>query len=179
MKYVLQIFFNLWKLKNGYNKFSNKFIKKIFENAYYLHLKRYGSYIDLKANFINIPLFPHDYFGIFISGGSHIGRDCVIFQHVTIGSNTIPKSKKFGSPTIGDNCYIGAGAKIIGNISIGNNCRIGANCVVVNDIKSNSVVVNGKVNIIQKEELDNRFYTKKGDNWVYYSNGNWVLDKKI
>ena len=77
---------------------------------------------------------------------------------MTIGSNTTVGSKNQGSPTIGDNVYIGAGAKIIGNCKIGNNCRIGANCIVTKDIPDNCVCVNRGLEIIQKEEvLDNTF----------------------
>jgi serine O-acetyltransferase len=55
-----------------------------------------------------------------------------------------------GGPIIGNNVFIGAGAKIIGNIKIGNNVRIGASCVVVEDIPDNCTVVMHKPRIIQK-----------------------------
>ena len=42
---------------------------------------------------------------------------------------------------IGDNVYIGPGAKIFGNIRIGSNVAIGANCVVNEDIPDDAVVV--------------------------------------
>lgn len=78
------------------------------------------------------------------------------------------------SPKIGDNCYIGAGAKIIGNVVVGNNVRIGANAVVVEDIPDNSVVVMEKPKIIQKEEiLDNRFFSWVNGKRVYWENGEW------
>jgi serine O-acetyltransferase len=64
-------------------------------------------------------------------------------------------SKGKGAPTIGNNCYIGAGAKIIGSVKIGNNCRIGANCVVYRDALDNLVAVLQSTRIIQKKELDN------------------------
>ena len=35
-----------------------------------------------------------------------------------------------GAPVIGDNVYIGPGAKIFRAIRVGNNVRIGTNCVV-------------------------------------------------
>ena len=41
---------------------------------------------------------------------------------------------------IGDNCYIGLGAKIFGSVKIGNNVIIGANSVVTKDIPDNCVV---------------------------------------
>ena len=57
------------------------------------------------------------------------------------------RGKKKGYPQLGDNVYIGPGAKIIGAIRIGNNVAIGANCVVTKDIPDNAVVVGipGKV----------------------------------
>ena len=67
-------------------------------------------------------------------------------QQVTIGSNNITKSR--GAPTIKDNVFIGAGAKIIGKITIGNNVKIGAGCIVVTDIPDGATVVMNKPRII-------------------------------
>jgi len=52
-----------------------------------------------------------------------------------------------GVPTIGDNVYIGPGAKLFGAIVVGDNAAIGANCVVTHDVPENAVVVGipGKV----------------------------------
>lgn len=68
-----------------------------------------------------------------------IGENCNLSSGVTIGM--IPRGKNQGTPVIGDNVYIGPGAKIIGNIKIGNSVAIGANCVVTKDIPDNAVVV--------------------------------------
>jgi len=65
-----------------------------------------------------------------------------------------------GSPVIGDNVFIGCGAKIIGGVRVGNNVRIGANCVVVEDIPDDCTVVLGKPRVIPKSSnRDNRFVT--------------------
>ena len=64
-----------------------------------------------------------------------IGENCTISQCVTIGG----RSKK-GVPTIGDNVYIGAGAKILGEVTVGSNSIIGANAVVISDVKEGTVV---------------------------------------
>jgi serine O-acetyltransferase len=54
---------------------------------------------------------------------------------------TIGFLNKSGCPTIGNNVYVGAGAKVLGKIKIGNNVAIGANSVVVRDVPDNCAVV--------------------------------------
>ena len=116
----------------------------------------------MSVEFEDIPTFPNGLSGVFISTGAKIGKRCVIFHQVTIGSNTLKESRGFGAPTIGDNVYIGCGAKIIGNVKIGNNVRIGANCVVTNDVEDNTTVVFGKNRYIKKEILQNNEFISYG-----------------
>jgi len=87
---------------------------------------------------------PHP-FTIVINGNYIIGNNCNIHQGVTIGE--AGRGKKIGNPVIGDNIYIGPGAKIFGKINIENNCAIGANCVLNYSTKENGVIVGipGKV----------------------------------
>lgn len=60
-----------------------------------------------------------EHFGGIVIGAKSIGKHCNIFQNVTIGYAGRPG--KGGSPIIGDNVVIGAGACIVGPIIIGNN----------------------------------------------------------
>jgi serine O-acetyltransferase len=86
------------------------------------------------------------HFGCIVVGRTAvIGKNCNISQGVTIG--TVNRGKRAGSPTIGNNVYIGPGVKIIGSIAVGNNVAVGANCVVTKDVPDNAVVagVPGKV----------------------------------
>ena len=53
-----------------------------------------------------------------------IGRNVNISQGVTIGQ--LNRGKRMGTPVIGNEVYIGPGAKILGNIVVGNNVAIGA-----------------------------------------------------
>ena len=103
-----------------------------------------GTHLGYGATFKEIPKLPHGIRGIYISHNAVIGKNCTIFQQVTIGEG------KGGAPKIGDNCYIGAGAKVIGNITIGDNVKIGAGCVVFEDIPDNSTVVMQKPRVIKR-----------------------------
>lgn len=77
--------------------------------------------------------------GIIVNEQVIIGKNCNLSHQVTIGVNR--RGERAGVPVIGDNVYIGPGAKIFGKINIGNNAAIGANCVVTKDVPENRVVV--------------------------------------
>lgn len=64
---------------------------------------------------------------IVVNGGARIGSNCRIHVDVNIGTEA---GKSDAAPSIGDNCYIGPGAKIFGQIEIGSGTVIGANAVV-------------------------------------------------
>lgn len=73
----------------------------------------------------------------------------MILSSVVIGSID---NEHTGGVHIGDNVYIGTGAKILGNIQVGNNVKIGANAVVITDIPSNSTAVGMPARIINRGE---------------------------
>ena len=75
---------------------------------------------------------------IIINGATQIGHNCTIFHGVTTalkmgGSNA-------GVPSIGNNCVLGPGSKILGSVTLGDNIFVGANAVVTHDMPSNSIV---------------------------------------
>ncbi len=114
---------------------------------------------------INPFVTPHGLAGIFISYGAKIGTGCTIFHQVTIGANTLPDSRGQGAPTVGNNVYIGAGAKIIGSVTIGDGARIGANAVVTCDVPANATVVQESPRVILHDDpRDNTFIT-----WADYT----------
>ena len=76
--------------------------------------------------------------GIVINKNAVIGKNCNISQGVTIGQSN--RGDKKGAPVIGNNVFIGPGAKIIGKIRVGDGACVGANAVVTRDIEMNSVV---------------------------------------
>lgn len=86
---------------------------------------------------------------IVVSDYAQIGKNCNISHGVTIGQ--VNRGARKGTPIIGDNVYIGPGAKIIGRIKIGNNVAIGANTVVTKDVPDNAVVVGIPSRVISME----------------------------
>ncbi len=126
----------------------------------------YGHYYEKRCGFFGPlakvagePCFPHGPLGVFISNDATLGRDCVIFQNVTIGSNHLADGKHSGGPELGDRVYVGAGAVIIGNVKIGNGCRIGAGAVVYEDMPENSVAVCAPTRILRRDApMDNRHF---------------------
>lgn len=138
--------------------------RNIAPRLYTAFLDRFNSFIGINASIESPPVLPHGLFGIFISNSAKVGRNVIIYQHVTIGSNTVKGSKGYGAPTIEDNVLIGAGVKIIGNITVGKNSRIGAGCIVTQTIPPNSVVVMTQPRIIKKELLENQYISNKDGN---------------
>jgi serine O-acetyltransferase len=77
--------------------------------------------------------------GIVVGGHARIGRNATLLHQVTLGSSN-PGNRE-AMPRVGDDVFIGAGAKIIGDIEIGDGSFIGANAVVAQDIPAGSRVV--------------------------------------
>ena len=73
--------------------------------------------------------------GIVINSKVRGGKNVIIESGVVIGD------EKGKAPQLGDNIFIGAGAKIIGGISIGDNVKIGANAVVTKSVRDSVTVV--------------------------------------
>ena len=171
---MVSLFGSDWNLKRLCNEARQPLLRRLLVKLYGLYQYENGSSIAWNAEFVGQPCFPHGIKSIFVSGDAKIGRNCVIFQQVTIGSNMMPGSKGWGAPVIGDDCYIGAGAKIVGNVRIGDRVRIGANAVVYADVPDNCVVLSGEQRVLSRNEpLDNKFYSFRGK-WMYFQNGRWA-----
>ncbi|MBU3021760.1 serine O-acetyltransferase [Aestuariibacter sp. A3R04] len=89
-----------------------------------------GCVIGVNATFDEGLVLMHP-MGVVINSKVRGGKNIVIESGVVIGD------EKGHSPVLGNNIFIGAGAKIIGNVTIGDNVKIGANAVVVKDLPAN------------------------------------------
>jgi serine O-acetyltransferase len=73
--------------------------------------------------------------GLVINTGVIAGKNLILENGITIGAD------KGQAPVLGDNVYVGCGARIIGGVKVGNNVRVGANAVVVKDVPDGATVV--------------------------------------
>lgn len=149
-----------------------------FDTKFVLSLYRMGRYLKFNASFFSKPIyylililykfmqilygcsvpfnakigkgvcFKHGLHGVFISDKAIIGDNVIIMHQVTIGSN-FTSSKKITAPRIGNNVFIGPGAKIIGDVFVSDNSKIGANALIV-DMICNGVYVTQKSHCIKE-----------------------------
>jgi serine O-acetyltransferase len=87
----------IWNLKHRCLNTHFLPLKMFFLWSYNRNCMKFGAYIGYNAIFAEKPVFPHGLFGVFISDKSTIGNGCVIFQQVTIGSNTLKETKDLSS----------------------------------------------------------------------------------
>jgi len=140
----------LYRLGNWCHRKQIPLVPTLIRNFIFL---LYNSYIPSTASIGDGSIFAYGAIGVVVHANAIIGRGCVIGQGVTIGaSEGFVSTQTNKCPTIGDNCYLGAGAKILGHISIGHSCQIGAGAVVLSDIPNHSVVVGAPARVVAQTE---------------------------
>lgn len=77
----------------------------------------------------------HNFANVVIDAES-IGDNLTINQGVSVG----PDWTLRGRPRLGDNVFLGSGAKVLGNIQLGRNVVVAANCLVARTVSDNSLI---------------------------------------
>lgn len=145
---------HLYRIANRLYRWRIPFIPGLMRNLIFL---LFNSYIPPSATIGRGSVFAYGGIGVVIHADARIGEGCVIGQGVTIGaSEGYVARERHACPTIGDHCYIGAGAKILGAIRVGNQCQIGAGAVVIRDVPGHGVVVGVPARLIGSTEADYR-----------------------
>lgn len=94
----------------------------------------HGCVIGVRATFGGGLVLAHP-IGVVINSSVRGGMNLVIESGVVLGDN------RGRAPTLGDDVFIGPGAKILGGVAIGSGARIGANAVVLHDVAKGATVV--------------------------------------
>ena len=131
---------DLWKFQLTMRKLDYLTTKRK-ENLFYLlsyaFYRRKYYYFSVRLGF-SIGNYRHiakgfsiaHYGTIIINETSVIGENCRVHAGVNIGATSGEKK----APAIGNNVYIGPGAKLVGNITVADGVCIGANATVVRSI---------------------------------------------
>ena len=148
-KYVKTLRYTEWHYNNCI-KFSNSIGAILHTILYYTSLRKLRSYsyktgIQISMNSFDVGLGIYHYGAIIVNGNARIGKNAVIYPGVVIGQ------KDGCAPTIGDNCFIGAGSKILGGVKVGNNVTIAPNAVVVKNVQDNAIVGGVPAKVIKLE----------------------------
>lgn len=119
------------RLYQGSNSRFFRFVYKSYSN----HIaNKYGCELPVNTTVKGALWFPHS--GQFIVNSNTIlGKNVCIHPWVLIGG-----MRGKGAPTIGNNVFIGNGAKIIGNVKIGDNVFIAPNTVVTKDVECGATI---------------------------------------
>lgn len=84
--------------------------------------------------------------GIVIGETAHLGHNCSVLHHVTLGGSG--KKGNDRHPKVGNGVLLGAGASVLGNIKVGDGCQVGAGTLVIEDLPPRSVAVGVPAKII-------------------------------
>ncbi|MFO3714183.1 serine O-acetyltransferase [Oribacterium sp. P9] len=109
--------------------------------------KKHGIEIDYpvcigKGFYINHP------YCITINDNVVIGRNCNLHKGVTIGQEN--RGIRKGTPTIGNNVWIGMNSTIVGSIHIGDDVLIAPNTYLNRDVPDHSIVIGSPAKIISR-----------------------------
>jgi serine O-acetyltransferase len=99
--------------------------------------------------------------GMPVAGGLYIAHPIgtVVFvdrigENVSIiAAATLGLRNEHAFPSIGNDVFIGAGARILGGISVGDGAVVGANAVVIEDVPAGATVVGVPARIVKTAEL--------------------------
>ena len=86
--------------------------------------------------------------GVVVNADVRGGAGVMLEHQVTIGA------EKRQAPVLGDDVFIGAGAKVIGSVRVGDRARVGANAVVVHDVPADSTVVGIPARVVRQRARD-------------------------
>ena len=146
MKKLINLLFGIYK-KDGHVVIKFLGIKAAFKWFNINRLEDICSIQNLKELEKLNTHFPHP-IGIVIHHDAHLGRNCIIYQNVTIGQGKYIEHNHSDVPIIGDNVTIYANSVLVNGIKIGNNVTIGAGSIVLNDVPDNTTVAGNPARVL-------------------------------
>lgn len=136
-----------------YAKDKGKIIRKFWFYKFNSVIEKYNVEISPNSTFgKGFILYHAD--GIVLHPNVSFGDNCSVLQQVTVGNSN---KDRYKVAVIGNNCTLGAGAKIIGPIEIGDNVTIGANAVVTHSIPPNCTCAGAPAKVITENKKNDLY----------------------
>lgn len=88
----------------------------------------------------------HNFSSIHIDAAT-VGENFTVNQGVSVG----PDWTQQGRPVLGNNVFLGSGAKVLGNITLGDNVVVAANALVIRSVPDNCTVAGVPARVISRD----------------------------
>ena len=124
---------------NAYRSSKKQYIFHFVWYKFLLHRYSIKLGFSIPTNVFGPGLSIAHYGTIVVNSAAKVGKNCRIHEGANIGAT----NGNSAAPQIGNNVFIGTGAKIIGNITIADDVAIGANAVVVKSITEKGCTYGG------------------------------------
>lgn len=136
-KYIWKYIYALRHAEYHHN--NNGCIHKLLKYYWFCRLRKLSHItgFQIALNSVGPGMTIWHFGSVIINPFAKIGANATLYPGVLVGW----KSENSPAPRIGNNVFIGSGAKIIGDITIGDNVVIGQNCVIVKDVPSDTKIV--------------------------------------
>lgn len=87
--------------------------------------------------------------GVVLGPTVSVGNNCVIQQGVTLGGSGNADGAKESGPTLGNEVFVGAGARVIGSVHLGDRVKVGANAVVLDSVPRGATVAGVPARVVR------------------------------
>ncbi|MGZ4865403.1 MAG: serine O-acetyltransferase [Halobacteriota archaeon] len=126
-------YLRLLRTAEYFHNCKHSFIFKLYKAYLSFRLRRFSLRLgfEIPLNVFGPGLRISHYGSIVVNGNARVGANCSLINLLNIGQKT---ERDDASPTIGDNVFIGSGARVLGSITIADGTVIGANSVVTESV---------------------------------------------
>ncbi|MBQ4099827.1 MAG: serine acetyltransferase [Clostridia bacterium] len=132
----------------------NKVLQKYYHLRFRLICNKHGIEISPYTRIGKGLYIGHPY-NITINKNAILGKNVNIHKGVTIGQEN--RGTRKGTPTIGNEVWIGINSTIVGNITIGDDVLIAPNSYVNCNVPSHSIVIGNPCKIIPKDNATEHY----------------------
>ena len=128
---------------------NSRIMKALYRGMYLFYCRKRGITLSWRTHVDEGLYLGHPY-GITVNSNAVIGKNVNLHKGCTIGVEN--RGVRKGTPTIGNDVWIGINAVVVGRVRIGNDVLIAPNAYVNFDVPDHSIVIGNPGRIIHSNE---------------------------